>query len=434
MLILLLIGGYILAMIAYKLPGLFILSAIMLYLFAGDIITTLVITEIGGAVYIVDIYIIALNIFFVLWILSKSHRKGKHSTIMSLVIIYYTVFIIGVIRGYLLYGHTALGLGRNFGFYTLYFFVTIHFMAKYNNPNNVLNWIIRLGFLAIIASVFKYINLLEIGAEQPHRAFSFFCASIIGIAFISLMVNRIINIKMYNKYRIYYLLIGLLLLIGIVISAIRSVWLALFVTLIFSGIVLNKKRFIKYTFRFIPYLLLIGLIIPSLLFKQEFAITQENVTSRFVGIIYPKEDHSSMVRLIAWSAYYDRFIKQPIFGEGVGNREEYYMPIETRYESNWIAMEPHNQYLMIAVQRGAIGLIPLLVLIFYVFTWLLKNKSKNALIDLSYLNSVSSGLIVVCLAVHQFFSNGDLLFWMALGVFYHSIFIYQSNKYSLPQK
>ena len=387
------------------------------------------ISKIFGVVYAIDIVIVSLVFFTLFWLTSKNKYIDK--SIFVLIWIYILFFVVGFLRGVVLYGHPAAGMSRNYGALTPFFFLTVYGLNnnKKVDSSAVIEAIIFIGVFSIIITLFEYVQNLILGSADPHRAFGNVNSLAMAFGLIALGVAKMKNIHISKRIDKYGSLFALLLLIGVMISAIRSVWLGL----LFCFFLLIPFMVPKQRLRIIP--LLLSIVVAFLLFLfffQNIPIVdqiQANIGNRFAGILNPEDESSASFRLFAWATYLERFYNNPIIGEGIGNRVAYAYDVGDWLWSATPEAEAHNQYIMTLAQRGLLGTIPLLALFPYVYlkTW---NKQKLKLItDTDGLLLIVSCFCIICTGVWLFFSADNSFLWIMLG-----IFVWTLNRIRISQK
>ena len=139
---------------------------------------------------------------------------------------------------------------------------------------------------------------------------------------------------------------------------------------------------------------------------------------------------SSGIRYVMYQSATHIFLKSPIWGHGTGSlREEYRTLSKEDYALNIEGMDnPHNQYLLILVELGLIGLIGFMYLFYSQWTTL-KRKSLG---EEAYIQDLLEGLILTILIGSLFNSllldAGEGKFYCVMAGLFLSAFYSQKNK------
>jgi O-antigen ligase len=107
-------------------------------------------------------------------------------------------------------------------------------------------------------------------------------------------------------------------------------------------------------------------------------------------IVYKSDDSSVSARLYSAKRSLELFLKSPTFGHGLGS----HLSPRTR-------VGPHNQYLIIAVEQGIIGLLLYISLLFIIWQ----------------MNSDVAKIFIICLCFFSFFDHNILDFpstWLSI--------------------
>ena len=149
------------------------------------------------------------------------------------------------------------------------------------------------------------------------------------------------------------------------------------------------------------------LIILSLVINnpiKDFIFPQKN-SSNLLKIENSKTENlnitpSSDIRKIVWKGSIDLFKKFPLFGTGVETfAYSYYWtrPLEHNITSEWdfLYNKAHNEYLNYLATTGLVGFIPYILLILAVLFLLLKNSTRNSVLDIKNLAILSSYISIL---------------------------------------
>lgn len=395
-----------------------ILSLLALVLFFPEIYSQFTLLNVGGNVYVSDIYIFIIHLlaFLIVLRLVYTEKELRVDYVGSLLLLFYSVLIISIISSFPIYGVSAYGMGRNFG---LYVPITLlgYYISKHESIESILQALKVFAYVCIVVSVFQYVFNILSQHPEPHRAFGTLKTLVITFFLIDRIYNAITNKVSRSQYALIFLLFML-----IILSSQRAIWISLIVIFL---IVMVSGR--KISFKHLLYsLFTIGIFIIGVINLPHDNIVKKNIVNRFTGIVNPTEDISSSTRLLVWTVSFNDFLNNPIIGEGMGKREKInFGAIGLEGEFEYVM--PHNFYLSVAEQRGLIGLIPFIwvgAILFFRFVNEIRMKGirKNnfELLFLSFL------MIIFC---YRFFWNGQPILWIVLGIYLSLYENINSNTY-----
>ncbi len=240
-------------------------------------------------------------------------------------------------------------------------------------------------------------------------------------------------------------------MITIFILQTRAVWIAIFVSLLFCGIlvyIINKKMGL---FHFHRKTLKSTIIIFSIFFVMLFAgsifIPGFNPVQKVSGrlnTIFDSEFTSNEWRIEMWEATTNLIKDNPVAGVGGGNWKISIYPYYSEYlpsvYRHW--RSPHNDYLSVLAEKGIIGLLSFVilfsVLIFYCTRILFKSENKKRIWIILFMLFGIIGYVII-----SFFSfpneriNHLIFFSLITGVIiseYVSTFSQNMKKYNLKIK
>jgi O-antigen ligase len=368
------------------------------------------ISRVFGVVYVIDIVIVILMVFSVYFLLTK--RKFLDKSILTLMWIFFIIFILGLLKGLVLYGHSAAGMSRHYGGLLPLFFLVIYGLRVNNNISIsiILKTMVYIGLIALLVSIIGYLKILISHGISPHRAFGNTHSLLIAYSFIAILFSKINNIKISRFIHRYSIVMIAILLFGLVLSASRSTW----VSIIFALILFIPILKVKQNFKLLITISATGLLIFSLLFYNSSIRNSgllEDIRERFSGISNPESETSASFRLVSWTYYFSRFLANPAMGEGIGNRLAY------QFDNIFIDTEAHNLYIMILVQRGIIGTLPLLLIFLLVYIKTIKLKKIKYIDDKQYLLALVSCFSIIVTGGWLFFTADNSLIWIVLGIF-----------------
>ena len=171
-----------------------------------------------------------------------------------------------------------------------------------------------------------------------------------------------------NKFWLYIVLI--IWVGGIFGTLMRHLWISLFLSFAVICIFISwraKKEIFKYSLRLIaPIILVVALVsyCPTIVAKFNQQETSNvglgMVAERTQSITSGSADESFYWRSVAWKSGLNRFMKNPVFGIGTGQR----VVVEMKWLTQNVEVRSiHNSYLSIMIQFGMLGLLIFLAFI-----------------------------------------------------------------------
>jgi len=180
--------------------------------------------------------------------------------------------------------------------------------------------------------------------------------------------------------------------------------------------------------------LFMALFLSGMIFKSYITpLIPERLLSVTQEISDAKENHemtSSGIRYVMYQSALNIFLKSPIWGHGTGSlKQEYWALDKEGYALNIQGMDnPHNQYLLILVELGVIGLISFMYL-FYSQWMTLKRVSLG---KEAYIQDLLEGLILTILIGSLFNSllldAGEGKFYCVMAGLFLSVFYSKKSK------
>jgi O-antigen ligase len=286
------------------------------------------------------------------------------------------------------------------------------FLSTFFNNNNL---VISLGIIKgwfIIPMLFSFILYLSLttilDVEKVFKSI-YFSTVIIGFISISYKLlgvttydNRLSGIYLSPNYLSMYLAPGIFFGIFFLIKEfLRKKYSALFfANTFFMGILILS---IYYTYSYGTWAAIVTtlLIISPLLIKSRnklFAVvlflfittisllfSQRNNT-KFLDLVYQSSQSSFSSRQMIWRSTIFLISEKPLIGIGPGNFQKSYLYLQKYYPPylEWAVPQPHNIFLAFWLQSGLIGLIGFLLILLYIFKilfYLIKNKKNTALAE-----------------------------------------------------
>lgn len=284
-------------------------------------------------------------------------------------------------------------------------------------------------FVSEILAYIIFFDIYPINGRTPDypSPFMFHIDYSVFLAFTSiLLLNRLFSKTYTNKEKFLILIFFCTVTLNLFISVGRTGQLAYLIAL-FILTILHYKISLKSLFVFISlsFLLFFSAYKTLPIFETRINMAKSDLTQLFRGNF----DTSWGLRAAFWIITYDALKENPLFGSGIGDYSLEASKILASATENTQQFSPttrswctshhyHNQYLMILVQSGIIGLI----LMFYMFYTLFKTKIEDK--ELNDLKIVFLTIFLVSFIAEPLWLKQ---FTTALFVLYVSLFISQKN-------
>jgi len=193
--------------------------------------------------------------------------------------------------------------------------------------------------------------------------------------------------QIYNAILIISLIV---ILIGSFFIGARALWAAIFLTLISFYLIHlfldpnSRNKALKTFLLFVFTMGIVGYIVSQ---KSKVKFQPKDIKDRVESLSDPLEDKSFLMRVEINLLGYKRFIKSPIWGEGLGNT------IQFKILENTKVTFPDNSFLYFAWKGGIIGLFLFLLILFRTIQSLLfVIKNTNNLSVRNVMIGISSGM------------------------------------------
>lgn len=251
---------------------------------------------------------------------------------------------------------------------------------------------------------------------------------LLAVASILTICGIYYSIKYKKKPAILFMVICLILfVIQLVATQSRTSWLALFaglLVIVFSRFNLRCffRRFNIYT-RAVFILTIFALAVTSMYY------------------LYSIKADSANGRVLIWAVSANIFKENPIIGNGLNSFEANYMNAQALFFTNnsnhYFGMladdifVPFNEYLKIGVEQGIIGLLFVLLLIFFlIFKTNMGNRTEAETLLLVAIKSVFIAILVTALFSYPF----EILQFKVLAVFLMSVLSGYSSSIKLSER
>jgi len=326
---------------------------------------------------------ILIGVTFIFWIIEKNIIEIKKIKIRSLNI-QVILSILSILLGILISALLNENYKVSFGIFKGWFIFPIIFgLIVYNKintstgMNKLLNSIFLSSFLVSAISLFYYFleNLTFDGRLTAFYLSPNHLAMFLAPGFLIGSIN-ILDKERIGKNKLFLLFGTLIILSSIYLTSSYASWIAIFLALIFSIIILNKTNFININFR-ISFLIFFFIFISFLFFQQN--------NSKFQNLINMNERSSSVSRIMIWKVSSEILSDNLIFGIGAGNFQEKYLEYQKHFSLylDWAVPQPHNLYLAFWLQGGLLGILGFIWLIYFwikktfKFIWYSKNRQQK---------------------------------------------------------
>ncbi|MBT3689734.1 hypothetical protein HOE31_05085 [bacterium] len=237
------------------------------------------------------------------------------------------------------------------------------------------------------------------------------------------------------KYKIFYIISFVLVLINIFLAATRGAQLALFISLIIFiifSLVLKlwrNNKGIKYMLIGVSILVLLGSSLFAL--RSNSFIKDNYFLNRLTN--YSLEDNTVQTRLLSWQAGYEGFKDNLLLGVGSENFQnvfnEYINPEFYDYTGDEVWFDrSHNTVIDIGVMMGIFGLLSYLSIFIALFYYLINLLKRKLLSDSSF---IILSLLFITYFIQNLFVfdslNSLILFYLLLA-FVYSLYIQDNNE------
>ena len=219
-------------------------------------------------------------------------------------------------------------------------------------------------------------------------------AGIIPLAFVLITEEKNSILKGFWILGVFFLLLT------IIFSQSRAGIVAISMVFVYSLYYLLRRKRVEVLFFIIPIIVVLILIPPAFWFRMSVFV--ESLASG------ARADTSVVHRLLLLRSALDVFLKNPIFGVGLGNFEA----IAGRYTIN--PMVCHNTYLEIASTLGLLGFIPFILILYRGFALPGKVMQHPAARELAW--AVRTGLLGMYVAIFFLSVPFKLDLWILLSM------------------
>lgn len=210
--------------------------------------------------------------------------------------------------------------------------------------------------------------------------------AVLSLAFPFIIV--LLFVTKSNAVRIYWGVIAVLFLVGIITTLSRGPFAAIIVSFIII-FMMNLRKF-KTNFKKI-IIFIVPLVVLAFVFAAFSYGGMAKITDRIKTVSNIKTDGNILARLVYYKAAINGIKDYPILGVGFENYRivypKYRLFEDNIYHKDTIPTMVHNGYIQTALTNGIPALVLYMVLVLFVFVFLIKAFRKTQNIDMRFLYS-----------------------------------------------
>ena len=295
-----------------------------------------------------------------------------------------------------------------------FYFVGVIIFKKYSNIK-LFSWLYVIPFLLVIGYTIYNHALKGFDEESGHWVMTPFYndhtayGAILAI-FIPVFLGFFLNSQYKRTYRLFSLIIFIILTIAIILSYSRAAWISLAVALIVYIIILLK---IKFIWIFLTIAIIIGSFFT---FQNEILDTLErnkqDSSADFVEHIQSisniNTNASNLERINRWQSAIRMFKERPVFGWGPGTYQFFYAPYQLSREKTIISTNAgdmgnaHSEYIGPLSEMGILGMLSIIAIIVLVIITALKTYKNAENKEVKFLS------LITLLGLITYFAHGFL--------------------------
>ena len=358
----------------------------------------------------------------ILWVMEGNFKEKYHQIIRSkllvAILLYLAFNLISILWSSNFY--ESLKVIR----YSAYWFTlfVIATKIKKEQVNSIISAFLMGMFLSEIIAYgvfFELWNFKDATVENP-SPFMFWIDYSVYMAFTSiLLLNRILSKNYSLKQKIIFSFF-FLTVTGNLFLAIGRTGQVAFIVAMFVLMIVHFRFTLKSLFLSIGMLSIIFFSAYNL--SDSFKVRSEAGLSDIKNISNMNLNGSWGIRIAYWIVSYNIVKDEPILGVGVGDYSDEIRKELAQNNYNYLSNEtkafmgsfhPHNQYLMVALQMGLVGLLLLLYIIYQIIILKIEDREIK---ELSLL--FTTIFFVSCFAEPLFYKQFTLvLFLFFIGLF-----------------
>ena len=364
---------------------------------------------------------IVLGVSWILVGLRKVTAKEKlfgKSGLSGLLLIYYALGLICLVRGIADFGMEALRHSV-IVYYSLFYFLILGLMTDMNKLERMLKLSLVAATAALLAILYNWASGFgfETSTEVKRYGANIGALSLVFCCLFWLSLD-IFKVKSKAK-NVLRILVPFQLFAAIFLIQHRSLLLALIGGLTFILALISKTRTFRYLVLIVCALLLIICVNQFSGFLSGNVMVKDTL-ARALSTLTPKQDPNSAHRIAMWGQILKRTARQPMLGEGFGPPFSAFFGGRF-YDYSERRLHPHNSFLWILNRMGIIGfgVFCFLILKFYssgIRAYRLLNAGKSKAYLLALLSSH------LCISIFAFFNvvlegpSMGIFFWIIMGM------------------
>ena len=297
-----------------------------------------------------------------------------------------------------------------------FYFVGVIIFKKYSNIK-LFSWLYVIPLLLVIGYTIYNHSLRGFDEESGHWVMTPFyndhtAYGAILALFIPVFLGFSINSQYKRTYKLFSLLIFIILTVAIILSYSRAAWISLAIALVVYFIILLK---IKFRWIFLTIAIIIG---SFFIFQNEILDTLErnkqDSSADFVEHIQSisniNTNASNLERINRWQSAIRMFKERPVFGWGPGTYQFFYAPYQLSKEKTIISTNAgdmgnaHSEYIGPLSEMGILGMLSIIAIVVLVIITALKTYKNAENREVKFLSLITL-LGLITYFVHGFLNN-----------------------------
>jgi O-antigen ligase len=297
-----------------------------------------------------------------------------------------------------------------------FYFVGVIIFKKYSNIK-LFSWLYVIPLLFVIGYTIYNHSLRGFDEESGHWVMTPFyndhtAYGAILALFIPVFLGFSINSQYKRTYKLFSLIIFIILTVAIILSYSRAAWISLAVALVVYFIILLK---IKFRWIFLTIAIIIGLFFS---FQNEILDTLErnkqdssaNFVEHIQSISNINTNASNLERINRWQSAIRMFKERPFFGWGPGTYQFFYAPYQLSKEKTIISTNAgdmgnaHSEYIGPLSEMGILGMLSIIAIVVLVIITALKTYKNAENREVKFLSLITL-LGLITYFVHGFLNN-----------------------------
>jgi O-antigen ligase len=206
---------------------------------------------------------------------------------------------------------------------------------------------------------------------KEHTVYGAVLALFIPVSFtLAFLIRTNVNTRFFAT------VLFLILILGVIFSFTRAAWVSLVAASVVALLVvlkINRFTFFMLVAAFVGVLLYFQNDITKKFEKNE-ATSSDNLTEHVSSISNISTDASNLERINRWKSALRMFMERPLVGFGPGTYMFLYAPYQKPYEKTIISTNAgdlgnaHSEYIGPLAESGVLGLVSILLLVYFTVT------------------------------------------------------------------